>query len=150
MELMEKVAYLKGLMNGLELEADKKETQVFNAIVDVLDELASTLTDVVEETDEMSELIDVLDQDLGDVEEVVFGDDEDDDECCCGDEEETYEITCPTCGNTIYIDESMLDEGEMKCPNCGQELEFDLDIDEDEDDDHDHDHGCGCGCGCDE
>ncbi len=150
MELMEKVAYLKGLMNGLELEADKKETKVFNAIVDVLDELASTLTDVVEETDEMSELIDVLDQDLGDVEEVVFGDDEDDDECCCGDEEETYEITCPTCGNTIYIDESMLDEGEMKCPNCGQELEFDLDIDEDEDDDHDHDHGCGCGCGCDE
>ena len=147
---MEKVAYLKGLMNGLELEADKKETKVFNAIVDVLDELASTLTDVVEETDEMSELIDVLDQDLGDVEEVVFGDDEDDDECCCGDEEETYEITCPTCGNTIYIDESMLDEGEMKCPNCGQELEFDLDIDEDEDDDHDHDHGCGCGCGCDE
>ena len=150
MELMEKVAYLKGLMNGLELEADKKETKVFNAIVDVLDELASTLTDVVEETDEMSELIDVLNQDLGDVEEVVFGDDEDDDECCCGDEEETYEITCPTCGNTIYIDESMLDEGEMKCPNCGQELEFDLDIDEDEDDDHDHDHGCGCGCGCDE
>ena len=146
MELMEKVAYLKGLMNGLELEADKKETKVFNAIVDVLDELASTLTDVVEETDEMSEHIDVLDQDLGDVEEVVFGDDEDDDECCCGDEEETYEITCPTCGNTIYIDESMLDEGEMKCPNCGQELEFDLDIDEDEDDDHDHDHGCGCGC----
>lgn len=146
MELMEKVAYLKGLMNGLELEADKKETKVFNAIVDVLDELASTLTDVVEETDEMSELIDVLDQDLGDVEEVVFGDDEDDDECCCGDEEETYEITCPTCGNTIYIDESMLDEGEMKCPNCGQELEFDLDIDEDEDDNHDHDHGCGCGC----
>ena len=110
MELREKVAYLKGLMNGLELEADKKETKVFNAIVDVLDELASTLTDVVEETDEMSELIDVLDQDLGDVEEVVFGDDEDDDECCCGDEEETYEITCPTCGNTIYIDESMLDE----------------------------------------
>ena len=145
MELMEKVAYLKGLMNGLELEADKKETKVFNAIVDVLDELASTLTDVVEETDEMSELIDVLDQDLGDVEEVVFGDDEDDDECCCGDEEETYEITCPTCGNTIYIDESMLDEGEMKCPNCGQELEFDLDIDEDEDDEE-----CECGgdCGC--
>lgn len=144
MELMEKVAYLKGLMNGLELEADKKETKVFNAIVDVLDELASTLTDVVEETDEMSELIDVLDQDLGDVEEVVFGDDEDDDECCCGDEEETYEITCPTCGETIYIGESMLDEGEMQCPNCGQDLEFDLDIDED----HDHEDGCGCGCGC--
>ena len=42
MELLEKVAYLKGLMSGLELEADKKETKVFNAILDVLDDLAST------------------------------------------------------------------------------------------------------------
>ena len=145
MELLEKVAYLKGLMSGLELEADKKETKVFNAILDVLDDLASTVTDMQEETDEMCELIDVLDEDLGEVEKVVYGD-EDDDCDCCGDEddEETYEITCPTCGETIYICESMLDEGEMQCPNCGQDLEFDLDIDED----HDHEDGCGCGCGC--
>ena len=53
MELLEKVAYLKGRMNGLELEADKKETKVFNAILDVLDDLASTVTDMQEETDEM-------------------------------------------------------------------------------------------------
>ena len=110
-----------------------------------LDDLASTVTDMQEETDEMCELIDVLDEDLGEVEKVVYGD-EDDDCDCCGDEddEETYEITCPTCGETIYIGESMLDEGEMQCPNCGQDLEFDLDIDED----HDHEDGCGCGCGC--
>ena len=133
MELLEKVAYLKGLMSGLELEADKKETKVFNAILDVLDDLASTVTDMQEETDEMCELIDVLDEDLGEVEKVVYGDEDD---------EETYEITCPTCGETIYIGESMLDEGEMQCPNCGQDLEFDLDIDED----HDHEDGCGCGC----
>ena len=146
MELLEKVAYLKGLMSGLELDEDKKETKVFNAIVDILDDLAATVTDIEEETEEMCELLDVLDEDLGDVEEAVFGDDEDDEDCCCcDDEEETYEVTCPTCNNTIYIDESMLDEGEMKCPNCGQELEFDLDIDGDED-------GCCCGdhCSCEE
>ena len=74
MELLEKVAYLKGLMSGLELEADKKETKVFNAILDVLDDLASTVTDMQEETDEMCELIDVLDEDLGEVEKVVYGD----------------------------------------------------------------------------
>ena len=73
MELLEKVAYLKGLMSGLELEADKKETKVFNAILDVLDDLASTVTDMQEETDEMCELIDVLDEDLGEVEKVVYG-----------------------------------------------------------------------------
>ena len=144
MELLEKVAYLKGLMSGLELDADKKETKVFNAIVEVLDDLAATVTDIEEETDEMCELLDVLDEDLGDVEEAVFGDDEEEDDCCCCDEDETYEVTCPTCGDTIYIDESMLDEGEMKCPNCGQELEFDLDIDG-----CDCENGCDCGCDCD-
>ena len=44
MELMEKVAYLKGLMNGMELDPDKKETKLFNAILDTLDEMASTVT----------------------------------------------------------------------------------------------------------
>ncbi len=99
MELLEKVAYLKGLMSGLELDADKKETKVFNAIVEVLDDLAATVTDIEEETDEMCELLDVLDEDLGDVEEAVFGDDEEEDDCCCCDEDETYEVTCPTCGD---------------------------------------------------
>ena len=141
MELMEKVAYLKGLMNGMELDPDKKETKLFNAILDILDEMAATVTDLEEETDELCNVIEAMDEDLDDVRDYVFGDEDEDDECdccdddcdCCGDEE-TYEVTCPTCGNTLYIDEEMLDEGEMKCPACGQELEFDLGLD-----------GCDCG-----
>lgn len=141
MELMEKVAYLKGLMNGMELDPDKKETKLFNAILDTLDEMAATVTDLEEETDELCNVIEAMDEDLDDVRDYVFGDEDEDDECdccdddcdCCGDEE-TYEVTCPTCGNTLYIDEEMLDEGEMKCPACGQELEFDLGLD-----------GCDCG-----
>lgn len=146
MELMEKVAYLKGLMNGMELDPEKKETKLFNAILDTLDEMAATVTDMEAENDEICDVIEAMDEDLDEVREAVFGDDDDcdccDDDCdCCGDDGETYEVTCPTCGNTLYIDEEMLDEGEMKCPNCGQELEFDLGLD-----------GCDCGTeqgGCD-
>ena len=57
MELMEKVAYLKGLMNGMELDPDKKETKLFNAILDTLDEMAATVTDLEEETDELCNVI---------------------------------------------------------------------------------------------
>ncbi|MGI5894647.1 MAG: CD1247 N-terminal domain-containing protein [Candidatus Merdivicinus sp.] len=147
MELLEKVAYLKGLMAGMELDPEKKETKLFNAILDTLDDMANAVTDIEAETDEMCDLIDVLDEDLGSVEEYVYGDDEEDDDCDCDcddcDEEcdcedgELYEVTCPTCGNTLYLDEEMLDEGEMSCPNCGQELEFDLSLD-----------GCDCGTEC--
>ena len=32
----------------------------------------------------------------------------------------------------VKVDEDMLDEGEMECPNCGEHLEFDVDEDEDD------------------
>ena len=51
MELMEKVAYLKGLMAGMELDPEKKETKLFNAIIETLDDMAASVTDIEEETD---------------------------------------------------------------------------------------------------
>ena len=50
-------------------------------------------------------------------------------------DEECYATTCPTCEETIYFDESILEDGEVLCPNCGEKLEFDLeDLDADEED----------------
>ena len=138
MELLEKVAYLKGMLNGMDLDSDKKETRLITAMIDVIDDLAASVTDLEEETNEMCELIDVLDEDLGEVEEAVFGDEDEDDF-----EEEMYEVTCPTCGEVLCVDEEMLDEGEMTCPNCGEALEFDLDLGECGCDDCCEDH-CGC------
>ena len=48
METTESLGYLKGLLDGLDLDANKKETKVFNAIVDVL-------TNLVEDIDDMTE-----------------------------------------------------------------------------------------------
>lgn len=137
MELLEKVAYLKGMLNGMDLDSDKKETRLITAMIDVIDDLAASVTDLEEETDEMCELIDVLDEDLGEVEEAVFGDEDEDEDL----EEEMYEVTCPTCGEVLCVDEGMLDEGEMTCPNCGEALEFDLDLGECDCDDCCDSHG---------
>ena len=55
-------------------------------------------------------------------------DDEDDEyeEDELDEDEDCYATTCPTCEETIYFDESILDEGEVICPNCGEKLEFDM------------------------
>ena len=82
MELMEKVAYLKGLMNGMELDPEKKETKLFNAIIETLDDMAASVTDIEEETDEICKVIDVMDEDLDEVREIVLGDDD----CDCDDD----------------------------------------------------------------
>ena len=51
-------------------------------------------------------------------------------------DEDCYATTCPTCEETIYFDESVLEDGEVICPNCGEKLEFDMSsLEEDSDDD---------------
>ena len=139
MTVTEKVAYVKGLAEGLGLDDSTKEGKVLKALIDVVDDLAMSVADLEEGYDELCDEVDTLDEDLGAVEEDLYGDEEDDDECGCGceDEEGLYEVTCPACGDTICVDESILADGEMECPNSGEHLEFDLEELDDEE-------GCGC------
>ena len=137
MEITEKVAYLKGLAEGMELDTDKKEGKLMAAIIDVLDDIALELQDIEDEQAELSEGLDAVSDDLEDVEDVVFEDwDEDDEDEYEEDEldedEDCYATTCPTCEEAIYFDESVLADGEVICPNCGEKLEFDLSSLEDE------------------
>ena len=141
MEITEKVAYLKGLAEGMELDTDKKEGKLLSAIIDVLEDIALELEDIEDEQAELSEGLDAVSDDLEDVEDVVFEDwDEDDDEYEedeLDEDEDCYATTCPTCEETIYFDESILEDGEVICPNCGEKLEFDMSSLEDEADEGD-------------
>ncbi|MEE1319847.1 MAG: hypothetical protein UHD05_10060 [Ruminococcus sp.] len=147
MNLTEKIAYIKGLAEGLNLDESKPEVKVINAIVDLLDDMAYSVADMEELYDELSAQVDEIDQDLADVESDVY--DDEDCECCdcCDDEDEEdpfYEVTCGACGQTLNVSEDVLLEGEIECPNCGELLEFDFSDLFDED-------GCcedGCTCGC--
>ena len=131
----EKVAYIRGLAEGLELDDSKKEVKVLNAIIDLLDDLAMSLADLEDGYSDMADQLDAVDEDLGSLEDDFYGDDEDDE-----DDEDTcyYELTCPNCHETICLSEDIIEDGQMDCPNCGETLEFD--IDECDDD------GCDCGC----
>ena len=136
MEIIERVAYLKGLAEGMSLNTEKGEGKLLSAIIDVLEDVALELEDVWDAQAELADGLDAVSDDLEDVEDVVFEeydeDDEDDDDF--DEDEDCYATTCPTCEETIYFDESILEDGEVICPNCGEKLEFDLNsLEEDED-----------------
>ena len=130
MEITEKVAYLKGLAEGMELDTDKKEGKLLSAIIDVLEDIALELEDIQDEQAELADGLDAVSDDLEDVEDVVFEDwdDEDDEyeEDELDEDEDCYATTCPTCEETIFFDDSILEDGEVICPNCGEKLEFEL------------------------
>ena len=128
MTISEKVAYLKGLAEGLNIDTDKsKEGKLINVMIDILDEIALSIEDLEENSLALGEEIDVLSDDLADVEDIVF-DDEDEDE----DEEfddDWFEVECPNCDEVLVVDEDALEEGYIKCPNC--ETEYSLDLSDD-------------------
>lgn len=136
MTVTERVAYLKGLTEGLDLDTSSKEGKLLSAIIDVLDDIAFEVSDLQEVVGELGEQIDMIDEDLDGLEEIVYDDEDsdDDDDCDCCEDGDLYEIVCPSCGDSIYLDEDMVQEGEMECPNCGEHLEFDFEEDEDDED----------------
>ena len=80
MEITEKVAYLKGLAEGMELDTEKKEGKLLSAIIDVLEDIALELEDIHDETSELADGLDAVSDDLEDVEDVVFGDEDEDED----------------------------------------------------------------------
>ena len=150
MTISEKSAYLKGLMDGLKLDTEKDEGKMIAAIVDLLGDMAKRVTDIEETTIAISDELDEIEEDLDAIEDFIMDEDEDDFEDYeedeldwddededleegfdFGDEETTiYEVEC-ACGEIINFDEEVLEKGSMKCPNCGETLEFSFD-DEDE------------------
>ena len=123
MDISEKVAYLKGLAEGLGLESSTKEGKILSVMIDVLDDIALELEDLQDVQGELEEGLDAVSEDLSDVESLLFESEEDEEE---DEDESVYETTCPNCEEEIYFDEDILEDGYVECPNCGEKLEFDL------------------------
>ena len=137
MSNLEKVSYIRGLAEGLELDGSKKEVKVLNAVIDLLDDMAKSMARTEEALNETRDQLDEVDEDLGLLEDDFYGDEALDDEDDDDEEECYYEVNCPNCNETICLSEDIICDGQIECPNCGKLLEFDLDDDE-----------CDCGCGC--
>lgn len=147
MNITEKSAYIKGLAEGLGLDAAKPETKVINALLDLVSDLSAKVAELEKETETLNDYIEEIDEDLGFVEDLVYDDDDDDDEddddedefecdldcahCAhpedCEDEDEEDDeegfrcLMCPSCGEKIYFDES-IDPSDLICPACGKSV----------------------------
>lgn len=151
MTISEKTAYLKGLTDGLGLDPASKEGKLWNALNDLLGDIAHELEDLHETDRGQAQAIDGVADELSYLEELCGGFDSEEDEdegrapyCggCCqrggdmpaeDDEDEElqydgviYDATCPVCGEEISFDEETLEKGSILCPKCGEKLEFDL------------------------
>ena len=148
MTISEKSAYLKGLMDGLNLDTESAEGKMIASIVDLLGDVTKKLTDVENTTIAISDELDEIEEDLDAIEDFImdedddYYDDDDDDNDYAddddfedegfefGDEDTTiYEVEC-ACGNIIDFDEETLEKGSIICENCGETLEFSIEDDE--------------------
>ena len=150
MTISEKSAYIKGLMDGLNLDTEKAEGKLIAALVELMGDVTKKLSDVEETTIAISDELDEIEEDLDAIEDYILEDEDedyddyddddfddydeddfDDEGFDFGDEDTTiYEVKC-ACGNVIAFDEDTLEEGSIVCDECGETLEFTFD-DEDE------------------
>lgn len=137
MDTTESLGYLKGLIEGLDLGNNKKETKVFSAIVDVLSNLVEDIDDMTDGVEMLADQVDAVDEDLADLEEYVYDDDKCDCDDCCDDDEddEEFEVECPLCNTPFTVDAETALNGSVPCPNCGEMLEFEVEEADDDDED---------------
>lgn len=127
MTITEKIANLKGFLEGVKL-AESNETKILDKIIDILEDMALEIEELEYSVDTVKEYAEELDEDLGDVEEYLFGEDEcdcDDDDCDCCDccDDGFFEIECPECGEIICVDEDF--EGDViECPACNKQFKI--------------------------
>ena len=77
MNLGDKMSYLRGMIDGMELDlTTTKEGKVLAQLLEVMQETVLYVTDLQDQVDELTELCESLDEDLGDVEAEIFGEDE--------------------------------------------------------------------------
>jgi len=114
LNLKEKVSYLIGLAEGLDLD-ESKEAKLLTNIIEVLEDFAEEIQELSDFYGALEEYLEAVDMDLEELEIDYYGLEED--------EDEFYEYQCPECEEIIYLDESLMDE-DVFCPNCNCKIDF--------------------------
>lgn len=113
--LTERVSYLRGLVDGIKLDESSPESRIFAEIIELLDDLASSVESIDEKQNDISEELADTQEDLYDY---LYGEEDEDDEFY-------EELRCPNCGEILPIDEDLLESDEeitLKCPGCGEDV----------------------------
>ena len=154
MTTSEKVAYLKGLAEGMGIQEDNGQGKLFKVIIDILEDLALDLADTKDSLVDLTDSVEAVSEDLSELEDDFYESpcftcegcaDEEDDEGDEDDEDDEddgepvfYSVECPSCGFKLTVDEDILDMGTVECPECGEVIDLtSADVEEVEFDDED-------------
>lgn len=130
MTTSEKVAYLKGLAEGMGINEDAGQGKLFKVIIDILEDLSLDLADTRDSMTDLSDALEAVSDDLAELEDEFYegylddDDDEDEDEEDYEDEPVFYSVKCPGCGFELTVDEDILDQGSFECPECGEVIDL--------------------------
>lgn len=132
-KVRQKISYIEGLMEGIELKSSSKEGKVIHEILEVCKMLTKHLDQMKLQVEDQEAYIEAIDEDLADIEEILFEDDlEEIDEI---DELEVdqakydvgyYELECPHCEEMILVDHDIFERDvdiEVTCPECKNIIE---------------------------
>lgn len=125
--LAERVSYLRGLADGLSLNKETAESRLFDEIIELLDDIASSVEGLEEQQDDLADELSDMEESICDLEDEIYAEDYNEDDYVC------EEISCPNCGTILPIDTDIFEEDEIHitCPTCGEDVTIELD-DEDE------------------
>ncbi|SKA76838.1 hypothetical protein SAMN05428976_102369 [Clostridium sp. USBA 49] len=123
--IISKVAYLNGLIDGMDIDQNTKEGKAINQISEILKEVAEEIESLKDSQKYIENYVDIIDEDLSRLEEEWYYDEEyeEDDECCKEDFENYINVKCPHCNEIVYIDNDICkcNKG-IICPNCHEEI----------------------------
>lgn len=107
-DISEKVSYLQGLSEGLNITEGSPQGKIISGILNVLNEMADEISSIQKEFEDMQDYIESVDDDLFELEESVA-------------DEGILELECQSCGEQLYIESDILDDEdviEVICPRC--------------------------------
>lgn len=127
--LYERISYLRGLVDGLEIDEKTKEGRVLIAIIDALEDFADAINDLEASQSELDDYVGAIDEDSSEVEDEIYDDESDD-------EYDYVEVECPRCHMLMSVEDELLDDedAEIVCPHCNETINVkDVVIYEDDD-----------------
>lgn len=116
-EIQEKVSYLQGLSEGLNITADgNPQGKIISGILGVLGDISEEVMNLHYEFENFKEYVQNIDDDLFELEETLLYEDMDD--------RGHIEVECTNCGEKLSFDIGVEDDRdnvlEIVCPNCNE------------------------------